>query len=166
MTHPAIQHAVVVAREERLIAYFTPALRDAESGNEGANELKAVLRQKLPDYMIPSFFIEVNAFPLTPNNKIDRQALPAPTIAPVANPPAQTETERQLADIWGDLLATTPGREDDFFSLGGHSLLALQLMQRIEQQFGQKLPLRVLFEQPTLTGLASILDTESAPRRD
>jgi amino acid adenylation domain-containing protein len=166
MTHPAIQHAVVVAREERLIAYFTPALRDAESGNERANELKAVLRQKLPDYMIPSFFIEVNAFPLTPNNKIDRQALPAPTIAPVANPPAQTETERQLADIWGDLLATTPGREDDFFSLGGHSLLALQLMQRIEQQFGQKLPLRVLFEQPTLTGLASILDTESAPRRD
>ena len=122
--------------------------------------LKERLRDKLPEYMIPSAFVMLERFPLTPNGKVDRKALPAPDqgLSQAYVPPA-TETEEQLVGIWQEVLGIGQvGTRDDFFDLGGHSLLATQLMARIRRQFGINLPLNALFDAPTVTGLAEPID--------
>jgi amino acid adenylation domain-containing protein len=119
------------------------------------------LRISLPDYMVPAVFSILEAFPLTPNGKIDRKALPAPDqgSAQTYTPP-RTPTEEQLVAIWENLLGVDQvGVLDDFFGLGGHSLLATQLISRIRDQLEVNLPLNSLFDNPTVAGLASAADT-------
>ncbi|BET96664.1 non-ribosomal peptide synthetase [Xenorhabdus sp. TCT-1] len=157
-----VREAVVLAREDapgqkRLVAYLLP-----QKGAELVPaELRRQLARHLADYMLPGAFITLDAFPLTPNGKLDRRALPAPDLASVvvrdyAAPVG--ETEIALAEIWQNLLGLEHvGRYDHFFELGGHSLLAVQLAARIRQQLARELPLQQLFDQPLLIDLALAL---------
>ena len=124
---------------------------------------KTVLRNTIPDYMVPHRYIALQRFPLTPNNKIDRNALPkvssqkhtTPTVGKAPN----TETEKQVAKIWEDSLGLTDiGLDDNFFDLGGHSLIAVKVMTRIEKEIGKRLPLASLFDNPTISKLARLID--------
>jgi amino acid adenylation domain-containing protein len=169
--HEAIRDGVVVAREDAagdksLVAYFAPAGLPGPS----PSELRRFLKQKLPDYMIPTTFLELEALPLTPNGKVDRKALPVPDqsrlelqevfVAP------RNVLELELARIWEDILGTRPiGVRDNFFNLGGHSLSAVRLMSRIQKWSGQQLPLSILFQGATVERLATILrqQTTSLP---
>ncbi|SFL14012.1 non-ribosomal peptide synthetase [Lysobacter sp. cf310] len=164
---PAVTQAVVHCREDRpgdqrLVAYVT-ASGEAPSTAALRDHLKAAL----PDYMVPSAFVVLERFPLTPNGKVDRRALPAPEAVAggdEANYDAPVTPEEQtLAAIWQQLLgAPRIGRGDNFFDLGGHSLLATRLLARIEQQYGIELPLRALFEDATLERLAARVAEASA----
>ncbi len=158
--HQAVREAAVLAREDvagekRLAAYVALEPGAALTGAE----LRSFLRQKLPEYMTPSVFVELDALPLTPNGKVDRRALPAPDSAPselagiyVA---PRTQVEEALAGIWSKVLvAAQIGIHDSFFDLGGHSLLATQTLSRVREAFQVELPLRSLFEAPTVAGLA------------
>ncbi len=125
-------------------------------------QFRDFLGKTLPEYMIPSHFIGLEKLPLTPNGKIDRQALPAPnaTISSTDIELPVTSTEKMLAQIWAKLLKYAAiARTDNFFKLGGHSLLATQLIARIRDNFKIELPLRQVFESPTLDRLATYLDT-------
>ncbi|MET7339607.1 condensation domain-containing protein, partial [Nonomuraea sp. NPDC005650] len=150
---------------QRLVAYLVPA--DPAVGVPAADDLRAYLAAGLPDYMIPSVFIELAAFPLSPNGKIDRAALPVPDgsrpeLAGGYEAPV-TATEQVLAGIWAELLGVDQvGVRDNFFDLGGHSLLATQTMTRIRSTFGTDLALAALFDQPTIKGLATLIDSTGA----
>ncbi|MEV5015470.1 non-ribosomal peptide synthetase/type I polyketide synthase [Streptomyces sp. NPDC053780] len=155
--HPAVTQAVVVAREDRpgdarLVAYVVPADADAA-------ELRAWTARSLPDYMVPAAVVPLARIPLNTSGKADRKALPAPVFAAAAASRApRTPAERTLADLFADLLAVPPvGIDDDFFALGGHSLLATRLITRIRSAFDADLPVRALFETPTVAGLAEQL---------
>jgi amino acid adenylation domain-containing protein len=161
--HPGVREAVVVAREDapgdkRLVAYLT-----AKAGEPpNVSELRSLLQTKLPEYMVPSAFVTLDRFPLTPNGKLDRKALPMPDLARPELEKAfvapRTPIERVLADIWGEVLGLKQiGVHDNFFELGGHSLLATQVISRVRQAFEVDLPLRSLFESPTVEGMASSL---------
>jgi amino acid adenylation domain-containing protein len=172
--HPAVREAVVVAREEvenpksperRLVAYVVPKRELPLS----ITELRNFLKEKLPDYMVPSAFVFLDTLPLTPNGKVDRQALPAPEqtrpeleqtfVAP------RTRVEEVLAGIWNELLGIERvGIYDNFFELGGHSLLATQVMSRIHKALQVEPPLRTLFEKPTVAGLATAILQDSDQR--
>lgn len=156
---PSVRSAVVVAREDasgsrRLVAYVVPANPEPPTGRQ----LRRFLERSLPPYMVPSDFVSVEAFPMTPSGKVDRLALPAPDrersvgedfLAP------RTPLEEILAGIWKDVLGIDRvGLHDNFFDLGGHSLLATQLVSRIAESFRVRLPLRRVFEQPTLEGVS------------
>jgi len=126
-------------------------------------ELRAHLATWLPDYMLPRYFVRLDRLPLTSNGKVDRQALPAlayenmPPVHDVVGP--RTETEKALAAIWCDLLVVENiGINDDFFDLGGQSLVAMKALSRIRDTFEVDLPLRNLFERPTIAGLAEVID--------
>ncbi|MFB2917125.1 MULTISPECIES: alpha/beta fold hydrolase, partial [Aerosakkonema] len=124
-----------------------------------SGSLRDYLKQKLPDYMIPSAFVLMKALPLTPNGKVDRRALPVPDSLKFWNETcfvAPHDTlELQLSQIWSEILGLYPvGVQDNFFTLGGHSLLAVRLMARLEQQFGKNLPLATIFSSPTIEQLA------------
>ena len=154
--HPQVREAVVVARDEprRLIAYVTG---DAAAKEAGAEELRPWLRERLPDYLVPAAFVRLTAFPLTPNGKVDRQALPAPEQpAGEAHLAPRTPVEEILAGLWADLLELEQvGADGHFFELGGHSLLATQVMSRLRGAFGVEMPLRDLFEAPVLRDFAT-----------
>ena len=157
--NPGVKDAVVNATEispgdQRLVAYVI------FSGAEiGSQELKDFLSRRLPEYMIPSVFIPLEAFPLTPNGKIDRKALPAPdwSVARKDTPyvAPRNPVEEMVAQIFQQLLKINRvGIHDNFFELGGHSLLATQLVSRIRQVFQVDIPLRAIFEHPTVEGVA------------
>ncbi len=159
---PRVAAAVVVARKDapgggRLDAYVVSA-----EGGAGAGlgpELRSALAAGLPDYMVPATVTVLAELPLTPNGKVDRRALPDPEggAAPgrEAYESPRTPTEETLAALWRELLGVERvGRDDDFFALGGHSLLATRLVSRIRNALGVDLPLRALFEAPTVAGLA------------
>jgi len=158
--HPAVRQAVVTAREDtpgdaRLVAYVV--------GDAPAEGLRALLRARLPAYMVPSAFVALEGFPLTPNGKVDRRALPAPDAAPPADADAyvvpRTPTEREVAAVWAEVLKVARvGAEDDFFALGGHSLLATQVVARLRAAHGPAVSLRTLFDAPTVALLAAALD--------
>jgi acyl-coenzyme A synthetase/AMP-(fatty) acid ligase/acyl carrier protein len=164
--HASVREAVAVAREDvpgdrRLVAYV---VAQAGAGFE-AGELRGHLRAKLPEYMVPSAFIMLDVLPLMPNGKVDRRALPAPDSNGAASSEGYVEprtvAEGVLADIWAEVLGLERvGVEDDFFALGGHSLLATQVISRIREAFQCELPLRTMFEAPTVAGLV-----EHAARR-
>ncbi|MFD0265490.1 non-ribosomal peptide synthase/polyketide synthase, partial [Streptomyces sp. NPDC127106] len=165
--HPDVARAAVVAREDRpghtrLVAYAVPA-----AGAAAAPDLLLDhLRELLPDHMVPSALVALDALPLTPNGKLDRAALPAP--APDSRPAGtpRTPQEQILCDLFAEVLGLPrAGAGDDFFELGGHSLLATRLVSRIRATLGVELPLRSLFEAPTPAGLARRLgDADRAAR--
>ena len=152
---------MVVAREDnpgyrQLVAYVVPNQELAPT----IIELRSFLKQKLPEYMVPVAFVFLDALPLTPNGKLDRKALPAPLqperMEAFAAP--RTQTEELLASIWADVLKLDKvAIHDNFFDLVGHSLLATRLISRIRDAFGLELPLRSLFEAPTVAGLAQLI---------
>jgi amino acid adenylation domain-containing protein len=163
--HPQVREALVIVRAEgddkRLIGYLIPAGDEVPT----SAELRDFLRDQLPEYMIPSAFVALQAWPLTPNSKIDRAALPAPERTGAADRIAPRDVlEHELARLWEDVLGVGPiGIRDDFFALGGHSLLAVRLMAQVEEQLGRSLPLTALFTAGTVEGMAALLREESAP---
>ncbi|HEY0737077.1 MAG TPA: amino acid adenylation domain-containing protein, partial [Herpetosiphonaceae bacterium] len=178
LQHEAVREAVVVAREDdghtRLVAYVTEENREPRTESQGdepdgsrflvpGSSLRAFLASRLPEYMVPSLFVPLDALPLTPNGKVDRRALPAPDhqrrelggvfVAP------HTATEQQVAALWlGVLKLDQVGLHDNFFELGGHSLLATQLIAQLRSAFQVDLPIRHLFASPTVAGVASVID--------
>jgi len=157
--YPDVKEAVANLYEadgdKRIVAYLTTA-NDSFSPDDLRNWLKA----RLPDYMVPSHFLRLDALPLTPNGKIDRKALPAPEFeASTGFSPPATPAEDLLAALWAGVLKREAiGRHDNFFELGGHSLLATQLIARIRESFQVELPIRAVFEYPQLSSLASAID--------
>ena len=163
--HPAISATVVLAREDelghkRLVAYLVASQNLEQSG-----DLRNFLKEKLPEYMIPSVFVTLKALPLTPNGKVDRQALPAPDqvkpewegrfVAP------RTANEEIIAKIWAEVLGRNRiGIYDNFFELGGDSILSIQIVARVNQA-GLQLTPKQLFESPTVAGLAASVGTAS-----
>ena len=161
---PSVRETVVLAREDepgdkRLVAYVVPN----DEHEPAVSELRRFLQKKLPEYMVPSAFVTLEALPLTPNGKVDRRTLPAPDrvrselegvfVAP------RTPAEEVLAGIWAQVLGVEQvGVYDSFFELGGHSLLATQVVSRIRQAFQVELPLRDFFGIPTVAGLAQAID--------
>ncbi|MBT0964258.1 phosphopantetheine-binding protein, partial [Denitromonas iodatirespirans] len=151
--------AVVVARDQdgtkQLIAYTTG------EGELEAEAIRSFAQQRLPGYMVPSAYVRLGAFPLTPNGKLDRKALPAPDEAAYvkrAYEAPQGEVEETLAQLWRELLGVEQvGRQDNFFELGGHSLTAVQLVSRIDTEFGVALELPRLFANPCIAQLDALI---------
>lgn len=157
--HPAVQRALVnlqrLGESELLVAYWQGD--DAATASE--TELASHLRGELPAYMLPSAWVRVASWPLNGNGKVDRKALPAPRLDSALVEPPQGETEQRLAELWAALLPPQVlGRHSHFFEAGGHSLLATRLLARVRQAWAVDLPLRAVFEAPTLCGLAERLD--------
>lgn len=169
--HPAIEEAAVVAHEDahgekQLVAYVVPAGKPGPS----SSELREVLAETLPAYMIPPFYVRLEALPLTPSGKVDRLALPElDTGRPeLGNPyvPPDDALEIRLVQIWETVLGIQPvGVEDNFFDLGGHSLLALRLVADVEKELGRTLPLDALFRASTVRQLAAVVRAEEAMPR-
>ena len=160
--HSAIREAVVMVRDERLVAWYTVrAGIDAPS----LETLRAHVLERLPEYMVPGAFVRLDALPLTPNDKIDRKALPEPGADAVINRPyvaPQGEVETTLAQIWGEVLGVEQvGRHDNFFELGGHSLLAVKLVNLL-QRAGLQLSLAELFQHPSIESAAVLLNQGEA----
>lgn len=160
--HPTVSDVAVSlradgGREARLVGYVVPK---AGTVPAGADELRGFLRVRLPEYMVPAHFVPLERLPLTPNGKLDRRRLPAPTMSTErSRVPPQTATQIAIASIWREVLAADEvGAEDNFFELGGHSLMATRVLSRLRANLGLDLPLRALFEAPTVAGLARIVD--------
>jgi amino acid adenylation domain-containing protein len=161
--HPNVASTTVIAREDQpghksLVAYVVPRQKKVVNGHQ----LHQFLQERLPDYMIPSAFVQLETLPLTPNGKVDRKALPAPNISDINVsgdfiPPCD-DIEVQLAQIWENLLNVRPiGVKDNFFHLGGHSLLVVRLMAQIQEHFGINLPLATILQNPTIAQIAATL---------
>ena len=160
---PAIDPAVVHAAPAPPLpwsAYVNEPLR-GKVARRLVPELRRALQAELPDYMVPSAIVVLDALPLNPNGKVDRAALPepAPARSAAGSAPPRTPIEQALATLWREVLGLEEiGREDGFFELGGHSLLATQLVSRVREAFRVELPLRVIFETPTIAGLAAWIE--------
>ena len=171
LADPDIAEAVATihrpdAGEPALAAYVVPH----HHRREAVARLRSRLAQALPKYMQPQFFVALDALPRTPNGKIDREALPAPTAEPAAradgSAPLDT-TERRLARIWQSVLGLEQiDRTADFFELGGHSLLAARLLMQVEAEFGQRIGLATLFKSPTLQALSQLLRQTEVRQHD
>lgn len=184
--HPKVQQAVVIVREDvpgdkRLVGYIVAF----NNQNPTIQELRSLLKEYVPEYMVPSIFVFLEALPLTPNGKVDRKALPLPEQSREAKPvesatpktqdspetttkakqekprgsaSPQDDLEVQLIKIWEKVLHTSPiSTTDNFFELGGHSLLAISLIREIEETYKQELSLAILFQSPTIQQLANTL---------
>ncbi|MCP4659651.1 MAG: non-ribosomal peptide synthetase, partial [bacterium] len=165
-SHPGVRQATVILWEQQLVAYAVPAAAEPDAG-----ELRSFLAQSLPDYMVPAAVMLLDALPLTPNGKIDRvalarRALPTPAdVAAEARTEPRSPIEEALAAIWEEVLELGGvGVHDDFFELGGHSLLATRVVSRVRRELSVDLPLRTLFERPTVAGLAG--EVTAALRRE
>ncbi|MGW7303386.1 amino acid adenylation domain-containing protein, partial [Streptomyces sp. NPDC054829] len=168
VSHEGVARAVVVVREDqpgdkRVVAYLIPA------GGEGTIDpagLRDQLARSLPEFMVPSAFVELESFPLTPNGKLDRKALPVPDleVEPTGRGP-RTPQEEILCALFAETLGVERvGIDDSFFDLGGHSLLATRLISRVRTVLGVALPVRAFFEAPTPRALAQALDDKRSPR--
>jgi amino acid adenylation domain-containing protein len=164
--HPSVRSCVVVSRKDAseenvLVAYVVAAPADGAT----LSSLRSYLQSQLPAVMVPSFFVFLDMLPLTPNGKVDRRALPAPQ---PTRPDLQetfvapgTPTEEKVAKVWGGVFKLDRiGVHDNFFELGGHSLLATRVISRLRQMFNLELPLRILFEKPTVAELAEAIDRD------
>ena len=165
-THPQISKCVVVVygedKHRQLVAYVV--------GRQSLDmeEVRSYLQTRLPEYMVPSVFIQIPALPLMPSGKLNRKALPSPNLQKKQEYVApSTETEIALAEIWSDVLEVERiGLDDGFFDLGGQSLLATQVLARVRERFGVDMPLRVLFGASTLRGLARQIDSHQSASRE
>ncbi|MEH2200508.1 thioesterase domain-containing protein, partial [Nostoc sp.] len=163
--HPDVRETVVIvwedrAENKRLVGYVVPH-RQVENPDLEA-QLRRFLKEKLPEYMMPSAFVILESLPLTPNGKVDRRALPAAEKSSFARKasfvPPRDSLELQLTSIWEEVLNVhLIGVQDNFFELGGHSLLALRLMTQIQQQLGKNLPLATLLQNPTIEQIAGTI---------
>ena len=174
LTHPDVARAAVMLREDtpgdqRLVAYTVPAAADARC--EGLREF---LAGRLPEHMIPAAVITLDELPLTGNGKLDRKALPAPGGNEATGSPrggAASALEGLVAEVFAEILGRPEvGVDEDFFQLGGHSLLGTRLISRLQDMFQVAVPLRRIFESPTVAGLAEIielarLETEEAEKK-
>ena len=165
--HSAVQDVLVIVRHadgnKSLVGYVV-ANSDhlAVQDDKLASDLRSLLKQKLPDYMVPAHFVFLEKFPLTPGGKIDRGALPPPDVTrpqlEEAHIAPRNDLERRLAHIWEKLLGVqSVGIRDNFFDLGGHSLLAVRLVSEIEKEVGQRLPLVCLFQNANIENIAGLL---------
>ncbi|MFK8101673.1 MAG: amino acid adenylation domain-containing protein [Saprospiraceae bacterium] len=163
--HTLIQDAIALIQTdetgyEKLVAYATT------EATTTAAQIQADLKTKLPTYLVPAVIIFLDAFPLTPNGKIDKNALPALLNSvdnETVNPPLQGETEIMVAKIWSTLLRKSDfGREDDFFELGGHSLLAMRVVAALQKELAVTVEVKDVFAYPTIAGLAAFLREESS----
>jgi amino acid adenylation domain-containing protein len=162
--HPAIRETVVIVREDapgdqRLVAYLVAENPPADL----PEQLRALLRTVLPEYMVPAYFVSMDALPLTANAKLDRKALPAPERSAsqqAAYVAPRTPTEEILAGIWAELLGLEQrvGIEENFFELGGHSLLAMRMVSRVRQALSVELPLHEFFAAPTIASLGARIE--------
>ncbi len=163
--HPAVAQAALVFRdspdsgEPALVAYVVP------EGEATQEQLRGWLAERLPHYMVPSAIVALDALPLTPSGKVDRRALPGPESPSCSDAPLEprTKTEATLAAIWAEVLRRERvGVGDHFLGLGGHSLLAIRILGKLSRAFGIRLPLRALFEAPTIEKLAVLVDNTVA----
>jgi len=162
--HPGVHEAVVMLHgdrpgDQRLVAYFVPNSDPAAT----AGELRRFLRDRLPDYAVPSAFVPLPVLPRSPNGKLDRKALPAPNgirpdlVEGFVGP--GTATEETLAHIWCDVLGLKEaGVDDNFFDLGGHSLKITQVISRVRQAFQVEVPFEGVFQAPTIASLAALVE--------
>jgi aryl carrier-like protein len=166
--HPALREAAVLLREDRsgdqrLVAYVVPS----DGVRPEPTTLRAFLETKLPDFMVPSQWVVLDALPLTPNGKIDRRALPAPSRArqhPAPYAPPQTELERLIATIWAEALNVEQvSAHDNFFDLGAHSLLMVQVHSKLQRALPKPVSLIDLFRHPTVSALARRLSEDDTP---
>jgi acyl carrier protein len=170
LDHPAIKQALVVPRvdhsdDQRLAAYLVAASRPAPA----VGELRSFLTKTLPDYMIPSTWMFMEALPLAPNGKPDRQGLPPPSSTrPELNTvfvAPRTSIESRLAQIWSEVLSIDQvGINDNFFDLGGHSLAATRVVSQVLKQFRIKVPLQLLFQSPTVAEMAAVITERQAKK--
>ncbi len=162
--YPGVQDCVVVVRGEKpddksLAAFVVPS----QNQNLASRDLRTFLKQRLPNYMVPSFFMFLEKLPLTPSGKIDRLSLPDPRYSDVSKDAAihfepRNDIERKVTNIWRELLnMDSIGIYDDFFELGGHSFLAVRLFSRIEQHLGVRLPLTTLFHATTIAHISDLI---------
>ncbi|PWK65249.1 amino acid adenylation domain-containing protein, partial [Mucilaginibacter oryzae] len=166
LQHPKVEEAVILARgtegeNNELVAYFV-----SESGVDGG-ELRSYLRDRLPSYMVPVHYVQLESMPLLSNGKIDKHSLPAPSYGDIgtAYVKPSTATESMLASLWSSLLGVAEdlvGRDDDFFELGGHSLKAVRLLSRIQAEFSVVVSLSELFGNPRISDLAVLIDSKQA----
>ena len=178
LAHPAVAQAAVVLRSDdpanpRLIAYWV-ALSPGPSGAvEGVGavvrpvteQLRGFLAERLPEFMVPAAFVELEALPLTTNGKLDRKALPAPDFSadPSQRVEPSTDLERQLHALWAEVLGHEEfGTSDNFFVIGGHSLAAARLMALIEQRFAMALPIATIFHAPQIALMAGLMENANA----
>jgi acyl carrier protein len=161
LTHPLAAQAEVIVREDRpgekqLVAYVVPAERDADV----SSTLRRFLSEALPHYLVPSAWVILNEMPLTPNGKINRSALPAPSRedGSVEHAEPVSDMERKIAAIWCDLLHLEKvGRDQRFFDIGGHSLLLIELQSKLKTVFDRDVPMLDLFRHSTVSQLARYL---------
>jgi len=163
--HPSIRQAAVIAWEDRQgIKQLAAYVVCQEGPVPSQAELRSFLRSEIPDYMVPSFFVFLNAMPLTANNKIDRKALPSPASSfsdELGHSSPRNQVEIQLTALWQHVLDVSKvGIHDNFFDLGGHSLKAARLFYLLEQVYGRRLPLAMLFQAPTIAEFASVLSQD------
>ena len=165
--HSKVKETAVIAREDtpgekQLVAYFV-----TQQDNLSSGKLRSFLQERLPSYMVPAAFVKLEALPITPGGKVDRQALPAPDfnrsnldkslVAP------RNDQEKKLTEIWQEVLKVSPiGVKDNFFELGGHSLLAVSLLTQIEKIFGKNIPLATFLGIPTIEELADALSQDTS----
>ncbi|MCB0015318.1 MAG: hypothetical protein KDE34_25550, partial [Anaerolineales bacterium] len=163
--HEGVKEGVVTAQDDpsgdkRLVAYIIP-----QPGQEPTTAaLREYLAESLPAYMVPTLFVSLTEWPLTPNGKIDRRALPAPNEAGLGSAESyvapRNEIESGIVAIWSELLGLDKiGVEDNFFELGGHSLLATQIIARVNKQFAVNVPLPLMFANPIIANLAEQVAT-------
>jgi amino acid adenylation domain-containing protein len=166
LQHPQVTQAVVVAREQsagekQLVAYVVAANAGDDVAAVGVENLREQLRRTLPEYMLPSAYVTIQALPLTPNGKVDRRALPAPELAAYAvrqYEPPRGEVEETLAAIWRAVLhVESVGRHDDFFELGGHSLHAMKVVAAVESSLSVRVAVPQVFKHSMLAQMAELI---------
>jgi len=160
--YPGVEEAAAAVSNGQLAAYFT-----SRGASPAVGEIRRYLAERLPAYMVPAFLVALDEFPLTPNGKIDRAALPAPEVSRAASRfvAPREPLELKIAAVWEQVLGIRPvGVKDNFFDLGGHSLLAVRLAALLEKETGQRVPLTTILRGPTVEQLAGILRREAPPR--
>ncbi|MEU6679781.1 amino acid adenylation domain-containing protein [Streptomyces sp. NPDC046925] len=176
--HPEVAQAVVIARAGRsstagkqLVAYVVPVAAGDGTAADGrpapaAKDLHGFVSERLPDFMVPSAFVVLDQLPLAPNGKLDRAALPEPEYTGAEYRAPRTGREKELAGLFAEVLGLDRvGIDDGFFELGGHSLLATRLISRTRAEMGIEIPIRKIFDLPTVAALAAWSEESAAPRR-